>query len=404
MAYLPEPTRHPGQPRPLPSFWTMVVALLAVAVNLRVAITSVPPLIDTISADLGLSHAMAGVLTALPVLCMGLFAPLAGRLAERAGAAVVVLCSAVGILLGTIARGLGDNVALLYLGTFVAGVGIAVASTLLPQLVKIFFPPQRMGLVTGLYMAGMLGGATLASAVAVPLAERLGSWQASLGAWAVLALLGVLVWAPFTVRVRARHVRGEGPHGGLPWRSLTAWTVAIYLALQSWCFYSSVAWLAPSYVEHGWSKTAAGYLLAAFTAAQIVSGLLGPALSDRVRDMRVLLLVSAALGIVGSFGIYLAPLAAPWVWAFVLGLGQGAAFSLGLVLLVHYARTPSATARLSGMGFLVCYLLASFGPLAMGAVRDRVGNLTLTWPILGFVGIAQALVALRLRPNRAKVR
>lgn len=381
----------------------MVWALLAVAVNLRVTITSVPPLIDTISADLGLSHAMAGVLTALPVLCMGLFAPLAGRLADQAGAAVVVLCSAVAILLGTIARGLGDNVALLYLGTFVAGVGIAIASTLLPHLVKIFFRPKRVGLVTGLYMAGMLGGATLASAVAVPLAERLGSWQASLGAWAVLALIGVVVWAPFTVRVHPRHVRAEAPHGGLPWRSVTAWTVAIYLALQSWCFYSSVAWLAPTYVEHGWSTTDAGYLLAAFTAAQIVSGLLGPAMSDRVRDMRVLLLVSAALGIIGSFGIYLSPLAAPWAWAFVLGLGQGSAFSLGLVLLVRYAKSPSATARLSGMGFLVCYTLAAVGPLAMGAVRDRVGTLTLTWPILGAIAIIQGFVALRLRPGLSQV-
>ena len=394
----------PARPlRPLPSFWTMVVALLAVAVNLRVTMTSIPPLIDTISADLGLSHAMAGVLTALPVLCMGLFAPLASRLAHRLGAVLIVLCSAVAILLGTIARGFGDHVALLYLGTFVAGVGIAIAGTLLPQLVKTFFPPERVGLVTGLYMAGMLGGATLASAVAVPLADRLGSWQGSLGSWAILAALGVVVWAPFTLRANPHHIRGEAGPGGLPWRSVTAWTVAVYLALQSWCFYSSIAWFAPTYVEHGWSKAGAGYLLAAFTTAQIISGLLGPALSDRVRDMRVLLLISAALGIIGCFGVYLAPLAAPWVWAFVIGLGQGSAFSLGLVLLVRYARTPGASARLSGMGFLVCYSLASIGPLAMGALRDRLGTLTLTWLILGLIGIVQCLVALRLRPGLAKV-
>ena len=53
----------------------MALALLAVAANLRTAITSVPPLLDAISADLGLSHAAAGALTTLPVLCMPRAAP-----------------------------------------------------------------------------------------------------------------------------------------------------------------------------------------------------------------------------------------------------------------------------------------------------------------------------------------
>jgi CP family cyanate transporter-like MFS transporter len=389
--------------RPAPGLWAMLTALLAVAVNLRVTITSIPPLIDTIVRDLGLSHAMAGVLTALPVLCMGVFAPVASRLAHRLGAVVAVLLSAVAILLGTLGRGFGDNVVLLYLGTFVAGVGIAVAGTLLPQLVKAFFPPERVGLVTGLYMGGMLGGATVASALAVPLASVLGSWQASLGSWAVLAALGVGVWATVAVRGAPRHVPDRSRQGRLPWRSRTAWFVAVYLALQSWCFYSTIAWFAPTYVEHGWSQEDAGYLLAVCTLAQVVSGLLGPALTDRVKDMRGLLLTSAGHGVVGFFGVFVAPLAIPWLWAPVIGMGQGSAFSLGLVLLVRYARTPEASARLSGMGFLVCYLVASVGPLAMGALSDATGTLTLTWLVLAAVGVAQGSVAVLLRPNREPV-
>jgi CP family cyanate transporter-like MFS transporter len=381
----------------------MVAALLAVAVNLRMTMTSIPPLIDSIVADLRLSHAMAGVLTALPVLCMGVFAPVASRLAHRMGAVVAVLCSAVAVLLGTIGRGLGANVLLLYLGTFVAGVGIAVAGTLLPQLVKEFFPPERVGLVTGLYMGGMLGGATVASALAVPLATVLGSWQASLGSWAVLAALGVVVWATVAVRATPRHVPDDSRHGRLPWRSRTAWFVAVYLGLQSWCFYSTIAWFAPTYVEHGWSQENAGYLLAVCTSAQVVSGLLGPALTDRVTDMRGLLLISAGLGAVGFFGVFVAPLAVPWVWAPVIGMGQGSAFSLGLVLLVRYARTPEASARLSGMGFLVCYLLASVGPLAMGALSDATGTLTPTWLVLTVFAIAQGSVAVLLHPHRTPV-
>lgn len=381
----------------------MAVALVAVAANLRIAITSIPPLLDAISADLGLSHAAAGALTTLPVLCMGLFAPVASRIAHHLGAAGAVLGAILAILVGTASRLAGGNVVVLYVGTFVCGVGIAVAGTLLPRLVKTFFPPERTGLITGLYMLAMMGGAALSSAVAVPLADLLGSWQASLASWSVVALVGVLAWAPFTVRANPHHTPDEEGPGRLPWRHPTAWLVATYLALQSWCFYSAVTWLAPTYVENGWSRSSAGYLAAAFSGAQLVSGMLGPVLSDRTDDMRRLLLPAAALSVVGSLGIWLAPLTAPWLWAVVAGLGQGAAFSLALVLLVRYARTPEASGRLTGMAFLISYGIASVGPLAMGFVRDVSGGLPVVWAILAAVGVLQGLVVLRLRPDLRRV-
>ena len=73
-------------------------------------------------------------------------------------------------------------------------------------------------------------------------------------------------------------------------------------------------------------------------------------------------------------GVWLAPLAAPWLWAAVVGLGQGASFSLGLVLLVRYASTPGASGRLTGMAFFASYGIASVGPVAMGLVRDVTGS------------------------------
>ena len=397
------PTSPGARPLPLPSVWIMALALIAVAANLRTAITSVPPLLDVISADLGLSHAAAGALTTLPVLCMGLFAPVASVVAHRLGAVAAVLAAILAILAGTASRFAADSWPILYAGTAVAGVGIALAGTLLPRLVKTFFPPERAGLVTGLYMLAMMGGAALSSALSVPLADRLGSWQASLGSWSVIALVGTLAWAPFTRRANPHHTPDEAGPGRLPWRHRTAWLVAAYLALQSWAFYSAVTWLAPTYVEQGWSPSAAGYLAAVFSGTQIVSGLLGPVLSDRTADLRRLLLPVAALGTLGCIGIWVAPLAAPWLWASVVGLGQGAAFSLGLVLLVRYSATPEASGRLTGMAFFASYSIASLGPLAMGLVRDVTGGLSLVWAVLAAAGVVQALVVLRLRPGLRRI-
>jgi CP family cyanate transporter-like MFS transporter len=87
----------------------------------------------------------------------------------------------------------------------------------------------------------------------------------------------------------------------------------------------------------------------------------------------------------------------------VVGLGQGAAFSLGLVLLVRYAATPEASGRLTGMAFFASYSIASIGPVAMGLVRDVTGGLSLVWAVLAAFGVVQALVALRLRPGLRRI-
>ena len=389
----------------LPPIWLMAFSLVAVSANLRVAIASVPPLAKTIAADLDLSHAWIGAVTTLPVLCMGLMAPAAQRMGARLGAAVSVQIAMIAVFAGVLLRWWGDQLWALYAGTLVAGLGMAVAGTLLPRLVKAVFPPERTGAVTGLYMFALMGGAAASSALSVPLAERFGSWQGSLASWSMLAAVGALAWVPVALRhsrYQAANPDAATSHG-LPWRHRTAWLVAAYLAIQSWQFYSSLAWIAPSYVARGWDPTTAGYLLSAFGGAQLISGLLGPVLTDRIHDHRVLLMPAAGLGLVGMLALLLAPDAAAWVWVCVLGLGQGAAFSLALVLLMDYAQTPAGSGRLTAMAFLVSYTIASFGPTVTGALRDLTGDFQVIWLLMALMMLVQMALAMQMRPGLAKV-
>lgn len=395
--------RHHVPEIALPPMWVMAAALLAVAANLRSVMAGVPPLVEAITRDLHLSNAAAGALTTLPVLCMGLFAPVAQWLGARIGPVQSVLVATVCVCVGTFARLWGSQVAILYAATFVAGVGIAVAGALLPRLVKALFPAERSGTITGLYMFAMMGGATASAALAVPLADRLGSWQASLASWSVLGVVGAAAWAPFTLTTQRRlPAPPPADRVALPWRHPTAVLLAAYLTVQSWEFYSSLAWVSPTYVAQGWARAQAGYLLSAFSLAQLVSGLLGPLLADRVRDRRVLLAPLAGLATAGMLGLLLAPAAAPWLWVVILGLGQGGAFSVGLVLLVDYAASPAASGRLTAMSFLVSYSLASVGPFAMGAVRDVSGGFAAVWAVLSAIMALQVTLAMLLRPGLAR--
>jgi CP family cyanate transporter-like MFS transporter len=387
--------------------WVVVTALVLVAANLRTLMASLPPLAESIRADLGLSSAWMGVLTTLPVLCMGLLAPVANQVARRFGAAAAVGAGATLVFVGVLLRGLGGGqVWSLYAGTLVAGAGIALAGTLLPGVVKAVFPPHRSGLGTGLVMFTMMSMAAVASATAVPLAHLLGGWSRSLLAWAPLAGLAVLGWTPVARAVR-HHPAPEGEAAdvshGLPWRSRTAWLLALFLVCQSWQFYSALAWLAPSYESRGWSATSAGLLMSVFTGTQFVSGLLAPTLLDRARDGRVLVLGATACCGVGLVGIWLAPDAAAWLWAVLLGIGQGACFALALGLVVRFSVTPRDSARLTAMGFLLGYTVASAGPATMGAAQDLTGSYAALWGLLALVVLPQLVIGSRLRPGLTRV-
>lgn len=384
----------------------LTVAMVLVALNLRSPITSVPPELVRISDDLHLSGAAAGLLTTLPVLCMGLFAPVAQALAARFGRESTVLLAVLLILAGTLVRLGGGVAAVLYLGAFVAGVGIAVTGTLLPGVVKAAFP-RRGGLMTGLYMAGMMGGAALASQLTVPLANALGSWQRGLAVWSVFAVVALALWTPVVAAHRRHHAEaGTTPRaarGALPWRSTTAWLLAAYLFCNSWEFYTQVAWIPATYESYGWAAGAAAGLLTIFTLTQAVSGIGGPALADRVPDLRTLVLPSVILGILGTAGVAWLPQTAPLLWMVLLGLGLGAGFALGLVYLVVYARSPEASARLTALAFLVSYTCASIGPVVFGVIRDATDSWRVPWTVLVVIGVVQLAFVLQLSPRRTPV-
>jgi MFS transporter, CP family, cyanate transporter len=372
--------------------------VVGVALNLRPAIAAVPPLLDAIQADLGLSATGAGLLTALPVVCMGLFAPVGAGLARRVGQEAAVSCALALVAAGTLVRGLGTSALALYGGTLLAGIGIAVGGALLPGVVKAWFP-SRPGAVTGLYTAGLVTGAMVAAAATVPLRDALGTgWPAALAAWALPAGAALAAWVPVTRRLPAA-AEPASSRVRLPWASGVAWRITLYMGLQSLLYYAALTWLSPLYLAAGWSAGRAGLLLGLFSFTQIFSALALPALADRGGDHRpwVALCVGLATAMLAALG--LAPTTAPWLWAALLGLGVGGMFALALTLLVKQAASPASSASLSGMALLVGYLLAATGPVLAGALYDAVGSYRVPFLALAGIGVVTLALGVSVRPS-----
>lgn len=216
-----------------PAAWLTAASLLLLATNLRPLFASAAILLPELTQALGLSSAQAGYLTTLPVLCMGLFAPLAPYLAQRSGIERTLLLVLAMITLGMALRGVLGTTGL-FLGTGLAGAGIALGNVLLPSLVKRDFP-DRAALMTGLYTMSLVGGAALAAAVTLPLTRALGGrWELGLALWAVPGVVALAAWAPIALRAPGRSTNGRHilPVKGLR-RDGLAWAVTLFMGLQS---------------------------------------------------------------------------------------------------------------------------------------------------------------------------
>jgi CP family cyanate transporter-like MFS transporter len=383
-----------------------LVAIVLVALNLRAVITSVPPLALDLAADLNLSAVAVGALTTVPVACMGLFAPVAAAATRHVSQSTVLSAGVLLIVLGAGLRGIGGTAAL-FAATAVAGIGIAVAGTLLPGLVRTR-TPDRVGPMTGIYTAALIGGAMVSSALAEPVRAWLGTTaQLALAVWALPALVALVAWMRVARKDVAASPRASSGGGQpLPWRDSSAWLGTGFMALQSLLFYGTLAWLPVSNMEHGMSATDAGLLLAVFSAAQVVTAFVVPALAHRTGDLRPWVVATLATSITGLLLVALVPYAfpaAPWLWAVLLGLGMGGHFALALNTITQLAPSAEAAPAYSGMAFLFGYGVAAVGPVLLGFLADATGGyrvpfLTLTAVGLITVGLAVAAI------NRAQAR
>ena len=369
----------------------LIGALVLVALNLRPALSSLSPLLHRVSDDLGLSAAVAGLLTTLPVLCLGVFAPLAPLLARRFGpertVGGILLLLAAGILLRTQFGVVG-----LFAGSVVAGASIGIIGVLLPGIVKRDFPAHA-GTMTGVYTMALCLGAAMAAGSSVPLSEAFGdSWRLGLGFWLAPAVIAALAWFPQTRSSQHAHRAAYRVRGLL--RDPLAWQVTLFMGLQSSLAYIVFGWLPSILIDRGLSAAEAGLVTSGSIIVQLASSLSAPWLATRGKDQRLAILVVMGLSLVGLFGCLYAPLSGLWGWAVVLGLGQGGVFAVALTLIVLRSPDAHVAAGLSGMAQSFGYTLASMGPLAVGVVHDLTGGWSAMGWVFGIIGVGATVAGM----------
>jgi len=384
---------HPADRRTLVS---TLAALVVVALALRPQIIAIGPLQPAIQADLDISHSLVGALSAIPILCMGLFAPLGARVARRLGARnALALCVSLVVVFGLLRSVAPSPVHILGL-TFGIGQGMGLAGPIMPRVVRRSLPGHP-ALGTGAYATGLVVGSLVAASFAVGLAGPDGDWRRSLAIMSLAGLVSLVVWLALAPRDTGTGDEVAPPR--IAWSHPAGWVLGLIFGLQSIVFYGVAAWLAAIYVDRGWTEAAAAQLVAVFIAASLLGTVTLPLLADRVGTRRGQLIGAATTTLVGLVGLALLP-APAFLWAIVLGLGTGAIFPIVLTLPVDAGGTAGDVAATAARMLLIGYVLSAIGPFMLGFARDVTGDfVTSLWLLVGLSVLLVALSAV-ITPER----
>jgi CP family cyanate transporter-like MFS transporter len=389
----------------------VLTGLLLVAFTLRTAVTSVPPLTAAIGADLVLPSWILGVLGMLPTALFGIAGLLTPLLMRAWSVEAIAVAAMAASALGQAVRAFAPETGTFLAGSALALAGMGAGNVVLPPMVKKHFP-DRVGLITALYVTVISLGTTVPPLVAVPLADAAG-WRASVGWWAALNLVAVLPWltlwpprrgtaGPPPAAAAAQAATSPGAHDGVapsravvrrsvvrPWRAPAAWALALLFGCTSLNTYTMFAWLPTLVTESGLSPAAAGLQLALFSAIGFPLSLAVPVLAGRLRNPFPIVAAGVACFASGYVGLWLAPGSATWLWSTLAGIGP-ATFPLALVLVNLRTRTHQSSGAVSGFAQGVGYLVACAGPLAAGLLHDATGAWTASF---AFLAVTLAVLA-----------
>lgn len=352
--------------------YLFIAGIVLVAFNLRPAITSLGPLVGMIQEDVGLAHWSAGLLMSLPLVVFAVMSPLVPKIATRLTNEMTLLLGLSALFVGILIRSI-PTAPLLFTGTFLVGLGIAIGNVLLPAVVKDKFP-QKFGLMTSVYSTSMGLIASLASGISVPLAVDLNlGWQGAQVVWAIPAVIAIILWIfLFKQNQKNRSVIKEVvPSSSTIWRSPLAWQIAIFMGFQSFLFYVTISWLPEILHSQGMSIETAGWMLSLTQLVGLPASFFIPVLAGRFQSQVWISFALSCFSGLGYTGLLLGTSYPILIISIILiGIALGGSFPLALSYIGLRARDGRQAAELSGMAQSTGYLLAAVGPLFIGYLYD----------------------------------
>ena len=303
----------------------LVIGVILVASNLRAPLTSAGALVSFIRDDFGISNALAGSITTLPLIAFALLSPFAPKIANRLGMETTIALSLVLLILGMFIRS-ASGIGLLFTGTLLVGLAIAIGNVLMPGIVKMNFP-QKIGLMTGIYAIVMNVFGALGSGLSIPLATSdYFTWRGALLIWVILSILALLVWLVQLKNRDRSKVRLQNQQLGGLFKSSLAWKITVFMGAQSLIFYTLITWLPTILTANGYDIHLAGWGVFIFQLSSIPFTFIIPVIADKMKNQVLIAALSSITILIGIAGLLFGFTDLSILWVILLGIGNGSAF------------------------------------------------------------------------------
>ena len=347
-----------------------VLGIVLIGTVLRSPFTALPTILGDIAQGLGVEVSSLGILTSLPLLMFALFSAFASRLAQKIGLEHLFTYCLLLLTIGSVIRIF--SLPLLYLGTLIIGASIAIFNVLLPSMIQANHP-QKISLLTTLYVTAMGVSTAIASYLSVPITQA-SSWKGLILVLSLLCLVTLLVWLPNHRHNHHLESQKEKQVKENILKSKDVWAIIIFGGLQSLLFYTSMTWLPTMAVSAGISNSDAALLASIFSLISIPFSMTIPSLTTRLSDghRRIMLAIISIAGMIG-IAMLLYPTNNFLYWLVVhllIGTACSALFPYLMVCFSLKTSSPEKTAQLSGLAQTGGYILAAFGPTLFGYSFD----------------------------------
>ncbi|MFG1210063.1 MFS transporter [Xanthobacter autotrophicus] len=332
---------------------------------------------------IGINTAVAGIATIFTAPFVPLLVRKMGLRALLVGAIILAAASLVGFKAA-------PSFLMWFPLRFAFGAALCILFAVSEFWINALAPPNRRGLIMGIYATALSLGAALGPTILSVLGAS--GWAPYL-AGAVVLLLGAI--PILLARGITPRIHDDSHHGVLTFvrRSPSA----VLAALVFGAIETAVMTFLPLYgLRLGLSETSAALLLTAAVLGNVAFQIPIGLISDKV-DRRVLLFCCSLAGAAGAFTLPFVPVSSPWFLAMIF-LATGVVGSLYTVGLAHLGeRFHGADLAAANAAFVMLYSVGLIaGPPLAGAGMDLYNPYGFAFVISTMLAVYAAIVAGRL--------
>jgi MFS transporter, CP family, cyanate transporter len=367
---------------------------------LRLTVLAIPPVVPLLHVDLHLSETGVGWLSSLPPMLFAIAAVPGALIIARFGMVPALL---VGLLLtaaGSALRGAIADAAFLYASTIAMAAGVAIVQTVMPPLVRSWFP-QRIGLATTVYTNGLMIGEIVPVGLTIPVILPLlhDSWRLDLALWSLPVLATALFVAACAPRADTeKGIKTPAKRRWWPdWHNIIIWRLGLILGSVNSIYFVSNAFL-PDYVIARGRPDLVSSALTALNIGQLPATFLLLGFADRLIRRPAAYWVTGLASFLCVIGVM--TMRGGWIvlWSGMLGFTEGVMLILALALPSIVSAADDVHRTTAGM-FTISYSCA----MASSVLGGWLWDLT-RLPVAGFAPVALCalvIVALSSTVKRA---